>query len=36
MTHDAPAYGLWTLVVLNSAVFLISAFSCFKPQNARD
>lgn len=20
MTHDAPAYGLWFLVVLNSAV----------------
>ena len=36
MTHDAPAYGLWTLVVLNSAVFLIFAFSFFKPQNARD
>ena len=36
MTHDAPAYGLWTLVVLNSAVFLIFAFSFFKPQSARD
>jgi protein-S-isoprenylcysteine O-methyltransferase Ste14 len=36
MTHDAPAYGLWTLVVLNSAVFLVFAFSFFKPQNARD
>ncbi len=26
MSHDAPAYGLWTLVVLNSAIFLMFAF----------
>ena len=36
MTHDAPAYGLWTLVVLNSAIFLMFAFSFFKPRTARD
>ena len=36
MTHDAPAYGLWTLVFLNSAVFLIFAFSFFKPTTTRD
>ena len=36
MTADAPAYGLWLLVVLNSAVFLIFAFSFFKPNTARD
>jgi protein-S-isoprenylcysteine O-methyltransferase Ste14 len=36
MTHDAPAYGLWMLVILNSAVFIIFAFSFFKPQTARD
>lgn len=36
MNHDTPAYGLWTLVVLNSAVFLIFAFSFSKPQTARD
>lgn len=36
MTHDAPAYGLWSLVVLNSAVFVLFAFSFFKPQSARD
>jgi len=36
MTHDAPAYGLWSLVILNSAVFLMFAFSFFKPQTARD
>jgi protein-S-isoprenylcysteine O-methyltransferase Ste14 len=36
MNHDTPAYGLWTLVVLNSAVFLMFAFSFTKPQTARD
>jgi protein-S-isoprenylcysteine O-methyltransferase Ste14 len=36
MNHDAPGYGLWTLVVLNSAIFLMFAFSFFKPQTARD
>lgn len=36
MNHDTTAYGLWTLVVLNSAVFLIFAFSFTKLQTARD
>ncbi|HOM14348.1 MAG TPA: isoprenylcysteine carboxylmethyltransferase family protein [Rubrivivax sp.] len=36
MSHDAPAYGLWGLVILNSAVFLIFAFSFTKPQTPRD
>jgi len=36
MTHDVPAYGLWMLVILNSAIFLMFAFSFFKPQTARD
>lgn len=37
MSHDAaPAYGLWSLVMLNSAVFLMFAFSFFKPQSGRD
>jgi protein-S-isoprenylcysteine O-methyltransferase Ste14 len=36
MNHDVPAYGLWTLVILNSAIFLMFAFSFFKPQTARD
>jgi protein-S-isoprenylcysteine O-methyltransferase Ste14 len=36
MSHDAQAYGLWALVVFNSAVFLMFAFSFFKPQTARD
>lgn len=36
MTESAPAYGLWFLVVLNSAIFILFAFSFFKPQTARD
>ena len=37
MSYDAaPAYGLWILVVFNSAIFLMFAFSFFKPQTARD
>jgi protein-S-isoprenylcysteine O-methyltransferase Ste14 len=37
MTHDsASAYGLWTLVFLNSLVFIIFAFSFGKPQSPRD
>ncbi|KQP14828.1 isoprenylcysteine carboxylmethyltransferase family protein [Pseudorhodoferax sp. Leaf267] len=36
MTHDASGYGLWTLVVLNSALFLMFALSFFKPQTGRD
>lgn len=31
-----PAYGLWTLVVINSLVFLIFAFSFTRPRTARD
>jgi len=37
MTHDtAPAYGLWGLVIINTAVFVIFAFSFTKPQISRD
>ena len=37
MTHDdVPAYGLWFLVILNSLVFIIFAFSFSKPRSARD
>ena len=31
-----PAYGLWSLVLINSAVFIIFAFSFFKPKTKRD
>lgn len=36
MTEAAPAYGLWLLVVLNSAFFILFAFSFFKPKTPRD
>jgi protein-S-isoprenylcysteine O-methyltransferase Ste14 len=31
-----PAYGLWSLVIINSLVFIIFAFSFAKPQSPRD
>ena len=36
MTHATPAYGLWLLVVINSAVFLLCACSFARPRQARD
>jgi protein-S-isoprenylcysteine O-methyltransferase Ste14 len=38
MNHgpDIPAYGLWSLVIINSAVFVLFAFSFFKPKTTRD
>ncbi len=35
--HDSsPAYGLWSLVVINSLVFIIFAFSFTRPKTATD
>jgi protein-S-isoprenylcysteine O-methyltransferase Ste14 len=31
-----PAYGLWSLVVINSAVFIIFLYSFVKPRSPRD
>lgn len=36
MNHEQSAYGLWTLVAFNSAVFILFAFSFFKPSTQRD
>lgn len=37
MSHDnAPAYGLWSLVIINSLVFVIFAFSFAHPRSRRD
>ena len=36
MSGSVQAYGLWSLVVLNSAVFLIFAFSFTTPRTGRD
>lgn len=34
--NDSPAYGLWPVVVINSLVFIIFAFSFTKPHTKRD
>jgi protein-S-isoprenylcysteine O-methyltransferase Ste14 len=36
MNDAAPAYGLWGLVIVNSAIFIFFAFTFFKPQTTRD
>ena len=36
MNHNIPSYGLWSLVILNSLVFIIFAFSFTKPKSSRD
>ena len=33
---DIPAYGLWSLVIINSLIFIIFAFSFTKPKTKRD
>ena len=35
-TAEAPAYGLWALVIINSLVFIIFAFSFARPRTSRD
>lgn len=36
MTDVQSDYGLWSLVILNTAIFVIFAFSFFKPKTKRD
>jgi protein-S-isoprenylcysteine O-methyltransferase Ste14 len=36
MTSEPPAYGLWGLVLVNSVVFILFAYSFFKPKTPRD
>jgi protein-S-isoprenylcysteine O-methyltransferase Ste14 len=36
MSDTTPAYGLWSLVLINSAIFIFFAFTFFKPQTTRD
>lgn len=35
-TETAPAYGLWSLVIINSAIFVLFALSFARPQSRRD
>jgi len=34
--EESPAYGLWSLVFINSAIFIMFAFSFTKPRTSRD
>lgn len=34
--HESNAYGLWSLVIINSAIFIIFAFSFTKPRSVKD
>ena len=36
MNTSSPDYGLWLLVIINSAVFIIFAFSFTRPRTKRD
>ena len=36
MTHPGYGYGLWGLALVNAAVFILFAFSFFKPATGRD
>lgn len=36
MDHGMPAYGLWNLVIINSAIFIFFAFSFYKPKTKTD
>ncbi|OGI47594.1 MAG: isoprenylcysteine carboxyl methyltransferase, partial [Candidatus Muproteobacteria bacterium RBG_16_65_34] len=36
MADAAPAYGLWSLAIVNSLVFIVFAFSFYKPRTRRD
>lgn len=36
MSHGGPVYGMWTLVLINSAVFILFAYSFVKPATGRD
>ena len=36
MSHESNGYGLWPLVVINTAVFVIFALSFTRPRTARD
>jgi hypothetical protein len=36
METEAPAYGLWSLAIINAAFFILFAFSFAKPRTSRD
>ena len=36
MTEKTSGYGLWLLVIVNSAIFILFALSFFRPRSSRD
>ena len=36
MTDNVPAYGLWGLTIVNAAIFIMFAFSFFRPRTRSD
>jgi protein-S-isoprenylcysteine O-methyltransferase Ste14 len=36
VNDQASGYGLWTLVVVNSVIFIVFAYTFFKPRTVRD
>jgi protein-S-isoprenylcysteine O-methyltransferase Ste14 len=36
MTPETSAYGLWSLVIINSVVFIMFGYTFFKPRTGRD
>ncbi len=36
MTSTMSSYGLWLMVIVNSAIFILFAFSFFRPKSTRD
>jgi protein-S-isoprenylcysteine O-methyltransferase Ste14 len=36
VSSETTAYGLWSLVLINSVVFILFAYSFFKPRTGRD
>ena len=34
--HDFSGYGLWSLVIINSVIFILFAYTFFKPRTGRD
>jgi len=36
MNHEMSGYSLWPLVIINSAIFIVFAFSFTHPRTQRD
>ena len=36
MSEEFSGYGLWSLVIINSAIFILFAYTFFKPRTGRD